>query len=266
MRIAVAGGTGWTGRLVVDALRAGGDEPVVLARSAGVDLTTGAGLAERLEGVQAVIDVSNIVTTRTKPAVGFFQAATANLLAAGRRAGVGHHVALSIVGVDRVGLGYYLGKRRQEELVLNGPVPGTVLRATQFHEFAAQMLARTGPLVLTPRLLAQPVALGEVALHLVDLAHGRPLGLAPELAGPEERLQMPDMVRRLKRVLGDRRPVLPVRMPGAAGRAMTGGSLLPAHPGPRGTVTFQQWLATRHPARQQQPAPAERAHEARDGR
>ncbi|MEV5801603.1 SDR family oxidoreductase [Streptomyces collinus] len=247
MRIAVAGGTGLTGRLVVDTLRADGDEPVVLARSAGVDLTTGAGLEPRLEGVRAVIDVSNIVTTRTKPSVAFFQAATAHLLAAEERAGVAHHVALSIVGVDRVDLGYYLGKRRQEELVLGGPVPGTVLRATQFHEFAAQTLARTGPLVLAPSLLAQPVALAEVARHLVDLAHGRPLGLAPELAGPEERLLMPDMVRRLKRVVGDRRPVVSVRLPGAVGRAMAGGGLLPTGPGPRGSVTFEQWLATRRP-------------------
>ncbi|MGW0410178.1 SDR family oxidoreductase [Streptomyces collinus] len=247
MRIAVAGGTGLTGRLVVDALRADGDEPVVLARSAGVDLTTGAGLEARLEGVGAVIDVSNIVTTRTKLSLSFFQAATSHLLAAEERTGVAHHVALSIVGVDRVDFGYYLGKRRQEELVLGGPVPGTVLRATQFHEFAVQTLARTGPLVLAPSLLAQPVALSEVARHLVDLAHGRPLGLAPELAGPEERLMMPDMVRRLKRVVGDRRPVVPVRLPGAAGRAMAGGGLLPTRPGPRGTVTFEQWLATRRP-------------------
>src|ERR1700722_6016520 len=139
VRIAVAGGTGWTGRLVVGALRAGGDEPVVLARSAGADLTTGAGLAGKLDGLAAVIDVTNIATTRAKAAVRFFEAVTANLLAAEQEAGVPHHVALSIVGVDRVDLGYYAAKRRQETLVLREPgqpgAPGgTVLRATQFHE------------------------------------------------------------------------------------------------------------------------------------
>lgn len=243
MRIAVAGGTGWTGRLVVDALREDGHEPVVLARSTGVDLTTGAGLDDRLTGVDAVVDVTNVLSLRGSRSVAFFGAVTTTLLAAERRAGVPHHVALSIVGVDRVDLPYYRGKRRQEELVLGGPVGATVLRATQFHEFAAQMLARKGPLVIAPRMLSQPVAVAEVARHLALLAVGEPLGLAPELAGPEEHLAMPDMVRRLARVRGDHRPVLPLGMPGRVGRQMAGGDLLPAGPGPRGTVTFDAWLA-----------------------
>jgi uncharacterized protein YbjT (DUF2867 family) len=241
MRIAVAGGTGWTGRLVVDALRAGGDEPVVLARSAGVDLTTGGGLDAMLAGVEAVVDVTNVTTTRAAASVAFFESVTSTLLAAEQRAGVGHHVALSIVGTDRVDLGYYQGKRRQEELVL-GAGTGTVLRATQFHEFAAQMLAAKGPLVIAPKLLCQPVAVAEVAQHLVELAHGEPLGMAPELAGPEERLWMHDMVKRLARVRGVRRPVLPVAVPGKVGRQIKGGGLLPTGPGPRGTITFDAWL------------------------
>ncbi|NDZ77319.1 3-beta hydroxysteroid dehydrogenase [Streptomyces sp. SID10853] len=247
MRIAIAGGTGWTGRRVAAALRARGDEPVVLARSAGVDLITGEGLDRKLDGVEAVIDVSNITTTRAKAAVSFFETATAQLLAAGRRAGVAHHVALSIVGVDRVGLGYYRGKRRQEELVLEGPVPGTVLRATQFHEFAAQMLDRRGPVVIAPKMLSQPVALTEVAGQLAALAHGRPMGMAPELAGPEEHLWMQDMVRRLARVRHERRPVIRLAMPGKVGKGLAGGDLLPTGPGPRGTVTFDAWLATQRP-------------------
>lgn len=242
MRIAVAGGTGWTGTHVVAALRERGDEPVVLARSTGVDLTTGRGLAAALDGVRAVIDVSNVTTTRAKPATAFFATATANLLTTGGRAGVGHHVTLSIVGVDRVDYGYYLGKRRQEELALGGPVPATVVRATQFHEFAAQMLARKGPLVIAPKMVSQPVALRDVAAHLVELVHGEPQGLAPELAGPPQHLPMPDMVRRLARVRGDRRPVVAVGLPGATGKAMTGGALLPTAPGPRGTETFEEWL------------------------
>jgi uncharacterized protein YbjT (DUF2867 family) len=242
MRIAVAGATGWTGRPVVEALRGDGHEPVVLARSAGVDLTTGAGLDEKLDGVRAVIDVSNVATTGARRSIAFFEAATGRLLEAGRRAGVAHHVALSIVGVDRVDFGYYAGKRRQEELVLNGPVPGTVLRATQFHEFAAQCLARGGPVTIAPKMLCQPVAVAEVARHLVDLVLREPAGLAPELAGPKEHLRMEDMVRRLSRARGARRPVLALRIPGRAGRGFTGGGLLPAGPGPRGTVTFDAWL------------------------
>lgn len=242
MRIAVAGGTGWTGRLVVDALRSGGDEPVVLARSTGVDLTTGAGLDGKLDGVRAVIDVSNVATTGARRSTAFFETATGRLLEAGRRAGVAHHVALSIVGVDRVDFGYYAGKCRQEELVLNGPVPGTVVRATQFHEFAAQCLARGGPVAIAPKMLCQPVAVAEVARHLVDLVHQEPAGLAPELAGPEEHLRMEDMVRRLSRARGARRPVVALGIPGRAGRGLTGGGLLPSGPGPRGTVTFDAWL------------------------
>jgi uncharacterized protein YbjT (DUF2867 family) len=246
VRIAVAGGTGWTGRLVVEALRQRGDEPVVLARSAGVDLTTGTGLNGKLDGVEAVIDVTNVVTTRAARAIKFFEAVTANLLAAERDAGVGHHVALSIVGIDRVDYSYYRGKRAQEELVLRGPdsgaVGGTVLRATQFHEFAAQMIDRRGPVVLAPKMLCQPVALVEVASHLVELARGGPLGMAPELAGPEQ-LRMPDMIRQLSRVRHGRRPVVAIGVPGKVGKQFTGGALLPTEPGPRGTITFAAWLA-----------------------
>ncbi|WP_220447630.1 SDR family oxidoreductase [Nonomuraea diastatica] len=242
MKIAVAGGTGWIGRLVVDAVVAAGDTPVVLSRSTGVDLTTGAGLPEALHDVTAVIDVSNVVTLRKRRAIAFFHASTTNLLTAGERAGVVHHVALSIVGSDRVDLGYYLGKRRQEELVLSGKVPASVLRTTQFHEFAAQMLARGGPVVLVPRQLNQPIAAREVAEALVGLARrSTPTGLAPELAGPEMHT-MPDLVRGLLRARGERRLVMPVRLPGPVGEAMAGGGLLPAEPGPRGKITFAEWL------------------------
>jgi uncharacterized protein YbjT (DUF2867 family) len=243
MRIAVAGGTGWVGRLVVRAVRAGGDTTVVLARSTGVDLTTGKGLDGKLAGASAVIDVSNVQTISKKRSIGFFEAATSSLLAAEERAGVAHHVALSVVGSDRVAFGYYFGKRRQEDLVLSSRIPATVLRATQFHEFAAQLLARGGPFVLVPKMLSQPVAAREVADALAGIARGKPAGLAPELAGPR-REHMPDMVRRLVRARGGHRLVIPVGLPGAAGKAMADGGLLPAVDGPRGRQTFDQWLAT----------------------
>jgi uncharacterized protein YbjT (DUF2867 family) len=243
MKIAVAGGTGCVGRLVVAAVRGAGETPVVLARAVGVDLTTGAGLDDAMRDVSTVIDVSNVDTFSRKKSIAFFETATQNLLAAGMRAGVSHHVALSIVGVDRFDFGYYAGKNRQEELVLSGRLPASVLRATQFHEFAAQILERMrGPFVAVPASANQPIAAREVADALVTLALGERAGLAPELAGPERQL-MVDMVRRLARARGSHRIVVPVRLPGSVGRAMLNGGLLPASPGPRGVQTFDKWLA-----------------------
>lgn len=193
--------------------------------------------------VDALIDVTNVQTARRRLSFEFFDAVGRSLLAAEERAGVRHHVALSIVGIDRVDLGYYEGKRRQEELLATGRVPWTVLRATQFHEFAEQVLALVpGPVAVVPPMLSRPVAVAGVASELVRLAAAPPQGIAPELAGPREE-QMADLARRLLRARGSRRLVLPVRMPGATGRAMTGGGLLPTADGPRGTTTFDQWLA-----------------------
>jgi uncharacterized protein YbjT (DUF2867 family) len=157
---------------------------------------------------------------------------------------VRHQVLLSIVGLERVPFGYYQGKLRQEEvLAKDGEVPWTVLRATQFHEFAQQVLERVpGPLAVVPRMRTQPVAAREVARHLVGLVLGPPQGMAPELAGPRVE-EMTDMARRLLRARGQRRLLLPVRLPGRTGTAMAGGGNLPTGPGPRGTQTFDAWLA-----------------------
>lgn len=242
MRVAVAGGTGVVGRHVVGVLEEVGHEAVVLARSRGVDVTTGAGLTAALVGADALIDVTNIATTSKKASLAFFEAATQHLLSAGREAGVRHHVALSVVGCDRIDFGYYFGKRRQEELVLDGSVPASVLRATQFFEFAEQFVAPSrGPVVVVPRMRTQPVAARAVAGALVDLATGPAVGPAPELAGPREE-QMVDMVRRLKRLRGRRRLVLPLTLPGHAGRRMADSGLLPTGPGPRDRQSFDDWL------------------------
>jgi uncharacterized protein YbjT (DUF2867 family) len=242
MRIAVAGGTGVVGRHVVEVARERGYDVVVLSRSQGVDLTTGDGLVERLDGVDAVIDTSNQVSQKRAAAEAFFGGVSRTLLGAEVGAGVRHHVALSIVGVDDVDTGYYAGKRLQERVLAEGPVPWTVLRATQFHEFAEQALhfVRVGPFSLVPRMLSQPVAAREVGEALVDLAEGDPVGRAPELAGPE-RLQMVDLARKV----AQGRRVVPVRVPGAAGKAMRTGALVPKGGGPRGTITFDAWLARR---------------------
>ncbi len=239
MRIAVAGGTGLVGRLVVAELTRRGHQPVVLSRVNGVDIVTGTGVAAALDGADTVIDVSNVATTLRRRSIAFFDLGTRNLLAAGNAAGVRHHVALSIVGIDRVDLGYYAGKRRQEELVLAAG-NGSVLRATQFHEFAGQLLERGGPVALIPRLRCQPVSAAEVAPALIELALGGPAALVPELAGPEV-LELPEMARRLVRATKSRRIVVPVPVPG--GKAAATGGLLPTAPGPRGVQTYDEWLA-----------------------
>ena len=238
--IAVAGGTGQVGRRVVESVRRLGAEPVVLARSTGIDLTAGAGLDSLLEGVDAVIDVTNVVTQNRRRATAFFETTTRHLLEAEERQGVGHHVLLSIVGIDRVPLGYYQAKQAQEELVRQGTVPWTILRATQFHEFSAQMLG-VAPVAVVPSMLSRPVAAREVADELVRLATAPAAGMAAELAGPREE-RVPDMARRLAAARGRRALVLTAPVPGATGRGMRSGALLPTGGGPRGTQTFDEWL------------------------
>ncbi|WP_067497167.1 SDR family oxidoreductase [Actinoplanes sp. TFC3] len=240
MKIAVAGGTGLTGRNVVQVLRTTGHEPVVLARSQGVDLLSGAGLDSALAGVDAVIDVSNVTTNKRDVAVGFFDQAGRNLVSASHRAGVRHLLTLSIVGIDRVRLPYYAGKLRQEEVVRTGDVPWTILRATQFHEFAGQMLDRLpGPLALVPGMKTQPIAVREVAEALAGLITQPPQATAPDLAGPRIE-SLPSMARRLIAAGGSRhRPVIPLPIPGPTGS----GGLIPTTEGPRGHQTFDGWLA-----------------------
>jgi uncharacterized protein YbjT (DUF2867 family) len=243
MRVAVAGGTGLVGRYVVEELAAAGQEPVILARSRGVNLVTGTGLDAAMAGVEVVVDVSNVTTVGAGRALSFFESVSRNLLDAGARAGARHHVVLSIVGADRVGLGYYQGKLRQEEVVEGGRTPWTVLRATQFHEFAQQTLDRIPkPFAVVPRMRTQPVAAREVARHLARLALGPARNMAPELAGPRVE-QLVDMVRRLLRARRQRRLLLPVRVPGATGAAMRGDGQLPIGEGLRGSQTFDEWLA-----------------------
>jgi uncharacterized protein YbjT (DUF2867 family) len=219
-----------------------GHEPVVLARSAGVDLESGEGLAEGLAGADAVIDTTNISTMSARAAMRFFEATAHNLARAAEQAGVGHIVALSIIGIDRVPYGYYKGKIRQEKALRESQVPVSTLRAAQFHEFPVQYLAQSrGPLLVVPKIRTQPVAVREVGAALARIAVGLPVAMA-ELAGPREEV-LADMVRQVVRTREDRRHVIEVRLPGAAGRAMAAGGILPSVPGPRGRQTFAEWLS-----------------------
>lgn len=245
MTIAVAGGTGLVGSLVVEEVRRLGGTAVVLARATGVDLVSGEGLTEALTGVDTVVDAADVGAAGAAGAAGalaFVEAVTANLLLAGRAAGVRHHVALSVVGCDRVDVPYHQAKRRQEDLVAAGPVPWTVLRATQLHESARQLVARSpGRVALAPRMRTRPIAAREVAEALVAAAVDRPGGLLPDLAGPRpERLDL--MVRQLVRRLGRRHVVVPVPIAGAAGRQVAAGGLLPGRGASLGRETFGEWV------------------------
>jgi uncharacterized protein YbjT (DUF2867 family) len=246
MRVAVAGGTGVVGSHTVSALRRAGHEPVVLARSQGVDVVTGRGLDAALSGADAVIDVTNVVTVRRHEATEFFTAATRRLLDVGRRAGVRHHVVLSIVGVERVGIGYYRAKLEQERLVQESDRPFTVLRATQFHEFPGQLLARMrGPVAFLPRMRIRPVAAVEVAERLSAIAAGNPLGAGPEVAGPEVH-DVVDLARRVEAGQPKPRRVVALPVVGKAARAVAGEALLPSANATVGKITFDDWLTAEH--------------------
>lgn len=247
MRIVVAGATGTLGALVVDALQVAGHDAVPLNRSEGIDLMTGAGLAPVLRGADAVIDASATTGTSGRDAIAFFTATTTNLLQAEREAQVPHHVGISIVGAARIAAGYYAGKAAQEALLTSNRHRGwSLLRTTQFHEFAEQVVqrGRYGPLQVAPRMRSRPVAAAEVAAELVTLAAGDPRGVVPDLTGPREE-RMAHMVRRYLAVTGRRRPVMEIAVPGAWGRGMRDGSLLPEAGTRRASQTFEQWLAAR---------------------
>lgn len=245
MRLAIAGGTGTVGRHVVQVARAHGHETVVLSRSTGIDLASGAGLDAALHGVDAVVDASNTTAMTASASVEAFRTMAGNLLAAERRAHIGHHVALSIVGIDRSDRvwGYYRGKIAQEQTVAAGGVPWTLLRAAQFYEFTQQMFqrAKAGPFVVVPAMRSQPLAAHDVATRLVELAEGGPSGRVADLAGPRVE-RMADLARRYGRAAGLPGRVVEIRIPGASGRHLHDGSLLADPDAQVTTQDFTAWL------------------------
>ncbi|MGA2836609.1 MAG: NAD(P)H-binding protein [Acidimicrobiales bacterium] len=246
MRIAVAGGTGTAGRYAVTAGGAAGHQVVVLSRGTGVDVRSGSGLRGALDGVDVVIDALDGGTTNRARATAFFEESTARLQDACADAGVRRIVVLSIVGVDRVpGFGYYDAKLAQEAAARRGPVPVSIVRTTQFLEFAGQVLDRlgAGPVAPVPSMRIQPVAARTVGDRLVEVAAGGADPGPSELAGPEV-IELVEMARRTVRRRGARKVVVPLRIPGAAGSALRAGALLAgpgavvAGPGP------DQWLGS----------------------
>ncbi|MGX7671310.1 SDR family oxidoreductase [Plantactinospora sp. DSM 117369] len=248
MRIAVAGATGNIGALTVAGLERDGHNVVRISRSLGVDLSTGDGLDQALTGVDAVIDVTNGPATSYAETVAYFGTATRNLLAAGERAGVRHHVLLSIVGIDRVeGNAHYAGKREQERLVAAGPLPWTIVPATQFHDFAAMVAGwteRDGVATIAP-LLVQPIAPQDVADILVEIAAGEPQGRYADVAGPEPQ-DLVDMARRTNETRGHKVKLVPT-WSAIFGPAMAGTVLLPGQGARIAPTTFDEWLAGQRP-------------------
>jgi uncharacterized protein YbjT (DUF2867 family) len=244
MRIAVIGASGVAGRHTVDALRRAGHDTVVVARSRGVDVVTGEGLDDALVGVDAVVDVSNIQAPDARTTLEMFAAATRNLLAAEQRARVKHHALLSIVGIDRLdGNAHYAGKRLQEEILSTSPIPVTIQRATQFHEFAGMVVAwtRQGQVATVPPLLVQPVAAADVGDVLAEIAAGAPQGRATDLAGPEPQ-DLFDMARRTLSARGESLRLIPSWRTGVFGVEAAGEALLPGPEARLAPTTFDDWL------------------------
>lgn len=243
MKIAIVGGTGTLGRHVASELRARGHEVRALSRNAPdypVDLTTGTGLDEALSGCEVVVDASN---NSAKTAAETLVQGSRRLLAAGQAAGVTHHVCVSVVGCERVPIGYFRVKAEQETVVQRGQVPWTLVRATQFHGYVAslfEMMARIRALP-APRAVLQPVAVAEVALTIADTVERAPLRGRIEVAGPEV-ASVRDLAKAWRRATGNRAAVVPFPLPGKLGRALRGGALTSARPDVRGGVTFEDWL------------------------
>ncbi|UWF78338.1 MULTISPECIES: SDR family oxidoreductase [Microbacterium] len=243
MDIAIAGATGAIGAAVARVAAERGHGVRTLARSTGVDILDGRGLDHAVRGSDVVIDVLNVRTQSPRKAAEFFQRTTTGLLEAEQRAEIGHHLALSIVGIDRAPYGYYAGKLAQERAVQAGAVPWTILRATQFHDFARQLFERVALGPLHPAIAArtQPVDLTELAVRIVDLAEAGPSGRVPDMAGPREE-DLAAMMRAWAAHAGRRAWMPRVPSPGRFGRALRDGSILPGPDAQLGRVTFAEWL------------------------
>jgi uncharacterized protein YbjT (DUF2867 family) len=250
-RIAVAGATGRVGRHIVDVLEERGHDVVPLSRSVGVDVVTADGLAEALTGVATVIDAASQPTPDQDAATSFFAAAARNLQEVGEKAGVQGIVVVSIIGIDRFTAGFLAAKRSHEQAMLAGPIAVRILRAAQFHEFVAELVAwgTQNGASYVPKMRTQLVAARTVAEALADLATapdwppaGRSAAPIPEIAGPREE-SLVEIAKMLVARRGD-----PVRIEAASNAAdpdrdlYEQGALLP---GPHATLagpTFEDWL------------------------
>ena len=251
MRIAIVGGAGTLGKYVTGELAARGHEVRVLSRGSAhfpVDLVTGQGLALAVDGCAVVIDTSNAAAPRRAAQV--LVEGSRRLLAAEERAGVGHHVGISIVGCERIPMGYYRVKAEQEQVIERGPVPWSMVRATQFHELVAMALAAAAKwhVLPIPAVRLQTIAAAEVGRVVADVADGVPSRGRIQVAGPQVTTAA-ELARTWLAATGRRAMSVPVPVPGKLGRALRADALTAADADVLGTQTFGEWLdATRGPA------------------
>jgi uncharacterized protein YbjT (DUF2867 family) len=250
MKIVVIGGTGLIGSKVVSIFRERGHEVVSASPSSGVNTLTGEGLAEALTGAQVVVDVANSPSFEDKPAMDFFEKSGRNLLGAEKTAGVKHHVALSVVGTDRLTgsgagslSGYFRAKMAQENLIKASGIPFTIVHATQFFEFAKNM-AQSGTDGSTVRLssvLMQPIAAEEVSAAVADVALGQPVNGMIEVAGPDQ-IRQDELVRQYLSATGDPRQVVTDNKPLYYGIDVNDQSLVPGDGARLGKTHYKDWL------------------------
>src|SRR5690242_18272817 len=244
MKIIAIGGSGLIGKKVVTNLRQRGHEVVAASPSSGVNTVTGEGLAQALAGAQVVVDVANAPSWEDKAVMVFFETSGRNLLAAEAAAGIGHHVALSVVGTERLlASGYFRAKMAQEQLIEASEIPYTIVRATQFFEFVGGIaqFSTEGQTVRLPPALMQPIAADDVAALVADVALAQPMSSTLELAGPEL-IRQDDLVRQFLKATGDARTVISDPKALYYGIAVNDQSLTPG-PHPRlGPTRFEDWL------------------------
>ncbi len=251
LKIVVIGGSGLIGAKLVKNLRALGHDVVAASPSSGVNAVTGEGLAAAMAGAQVVVDVANSPSFEEKAVLAFFERSTRNLIAAEAAAGVSHHVALSVVGTDRVpGSGYFRAKVAQEALITAANIPYTIVRATQFFEFVSAIAAggTNGRTVRLPPALMQPIAADDVAAELTRVALEPPVNGRIEIAGPDV-IGQDEFVRRWLRMTGDGRTVETDPQAGYFGAAIDDRSLTPDVGARLGATRFDDWLV-RTPVRQ----------------
>jgi uncharacterized protein YbjT (DUF2867 family) len=245
MKIVVIGGTGLIGSQVVTKLGEHGHDAVAASPETGVNTLTGQGLAEVLEGASVVVDVSNSPSFEDAAVLDFFETSTGNLLAAEKAAGVGHHVAHSVVGTERMAdKGYFRAKSVQEKLIANSAIPYSIVHATQFFEFIKSIaaLATDGDTVRLPPVLFQPIAAEDVAKAVGRVSVGSPVNGIVEVAGPDT-FRMDELVRQVLKAGNDPRQV--VTDPEAlyfGDYAVDDSTLVPADGALLGEVRFRDWL------------------------
>ena len=243
MKIVIIGGTGLIGSKTTAILRQGGHEVIAAAPNTGVNTITGEGLKEALTGAQVVIDLANSPSFEDKAVLEFFETSGRNLLAAETVAGVRHHVALSIVGIDRSDNGYFRAKVAQEKLIVASGVPYTIIRSTQFLEFLRGIAdsGTEGNKVRIATGMFQPIAADDVAANVADVAIAAPRNGIVEIAGPE-RAPFNEIVARYLKAVGDPREV--VGDPGARyfGGLVEERSLVPLGEARLGRIGFDEWL------------------------